>query len=409
LGFQDFKLKLSGNYPSHEYCVQYRETDFAFVSRLMEEEGIFYYFRHENGKHTLVLADDATAYYELDDSQVEFGDPNHTSGNQDQIKEWQHGYSYQPGKFAHTDYNFKTPAKILMATENTVVNFANNKAFEVYDYHGRHRDTERGRALARVRMEALEVSHNVAHGESTYRSFSPGGKFKFERHRTRAEVGQSYLLSYVETLASLGDSYITGVGEGEFEFKNRFRCISADTVYRPPSDTPKPVVEGPQTAVVVGPAGEEIYTDEHSRVKVQFHWDREGRKDEYSSCWIRVSQAHAGKGWGYIDIPRIGEAVIVDFLEGDPDAPIIIGRVYNANVMPPFPLDGKTTRRTKPAAEIRPRPIRVAATMKCPWMTRREKNRFAFMGSTTWTRSWRIMRHSKWALINRRRWATTRQ
>jgi type VI secretion system secreted protein VgrG len=345
LGFTDFQLKLTGSYPPHEYCVQYRETDLNFVSRLLGEEGIFYFFRHENGKHTLVLADSVNAYFELPDSDVEFPDPTHEYSGVNRVTKWQHSYSFRPGKYTHTDYNFKQPSTSLVKSEATRIKFANMKAFEVYDYHGRHEDGGRGQALAKVRLQELETRHDLATGHSVCGSFTPGGKFTFSYHRSQSEIGKTYVLTGVSLHARL-DNYVASDGNG-FVFENSFECIPAPTLFRPQRLARKPVVEGPQTAVIVGPPGEEIYVDEFSRVKVQFHWDREGKRDENSSCWMRVSQAHAGAGWGYVDIPRVGEEVIVDFIEGDPDKPIITGRVYNGEVMPPFPLEGGNNAKNK--------------------------------------------------------------
>ncbi len=344
LSFDHFKFALTGRYEPREYCVQYRETDFEFVSRLMEEEGIFYFFLHDADRHTLVMADQTSAYFKIDDGAVEFADPDRTGDLLDQITDWEHRYEFRPGRWAQTDFNFKKPALNLMSNEQTIVNFANNSGFEIYDYPGRFAKRGLGESLTRVRMEELEAGHDTVAGTSTYRSFSPGGKFVVRRHRTAAEVGRAYVLTTVRTSASVNDSYLAGSGAPEIRFENQFECIPDSTVFRPPRLSGKPIVEGPQTAVTVGPKGEEIYTDEFGRVKVQFHWDREGQLDENSSCWLRVSQVHAGAKWGGIDLPRIGEEVIVDFLEGDPDQPIISGRVYNGQNRPPFALPGGMTR-----------------------------------------------------------------
>lgn len=345
LGFEWFEMQLQGQYRPRKYCVQYRETDFAFVSRLMEEEGIYYYFRHENGKHTLVLADSTTAYFDLPDNQVELAPLGHTAGILDQLKTWERKVEFRTGAVTQTDYNFRRPKANLASSEQSLVNLGFNQLLEIYDYPGRYQKPGLGKDRTRVRMEAIEATQTLATGESTYRSFTPGGQFKITSHRTESEVGKQYVLLSVETRASVSGSYLTGGDEsGDFEFDNEFHCIPAETVFRPTAKTPKSIVEGPQTAVVVGPKGEEIYTDEHGRVKCQFHWDRLGRRNEKSSCWIRVSQVHAGKGWGSISIPRIGEEVLVSFLEGDPDRPIIKGRVYNAEKRPPFALPAGKTR-----------------------------------------------------------------
>lgn len=344
-GFQDFDVSgLQETYRPREYCVQYRETDFDFVSRLMEEEGIFYFFRHHNGKHVLCLADQNAAFQELADAEVEFTDPDRTGDLTDQITAWTHQYEFRPGRWAQTDYNFRQPHLNLMSQSQTAVSLPRSRAFEIYEYPGRFDQPDAGRSLARIRMEEQDVAYDTVSATGTYRSFAPGGRFRIKSHRAAAEVGKSYVLTTVRQTASINGSYITGTQSGEIRYENRFTCIPADVAFRPQRLVKKPVIQGPQTAVVVGPPGEQIYPDEFGRVKVQFPWDREGRRDENSSCWIRVSQVHAGRGWGTIDLPRIGEEVIVSFLDGDPDRPIIKGRVYNGKNRPPFALPGGMTR-----------------------------------------------------------------
>jgi type VI secretion system secreted protein VgrG len=198
-------------------------------------------------------------------------------------------------------------------------------------------DGEARRKETAIRMEETEVPHETVDGESFCRGFTAGGKFKLVKHRSPAEEGKLYAILGVDHSASLGGAYVTG-GNAATEYHNHFNCVPLDTRFRPARSTPKPVVHGVQTAVVTGPAGQEIHVDKYGRVKVQFHWDRYGKKDDKSSCWVRVSQAWTGKGWGHIANPHISEEVIVAFLEGDPDRPIIVGRVYNADHMPPYPL-----------------------------------------------------------------------
>src|SRR5262249_42031240 len=199
-----------------------------------------------------------------------------------------------------------------------------------------------GDALARIRLEEQTMPTFVLRGASDCRAFSTGYKFDLIDHY-RIDLNQSYILTEVRHTGSLGTNYESPsdtLGNGETIYNNTFECIPAKTVFRPHRVTPQPVVQGCQSAVVVGPSGEEIYTDKYGRVKVQFHWDREGKMNENSSCWIRVSSPWSGKSWGGLNVPRIGQEVIVDFLEGNPDQPIIIGRVYNAQQMPPFGLPG---------------------------------------------------------------------
>ncbi|MDA1016550.1 MAG: type VI secretion system tip protein TssI/VgrG [Planctomycetota bacterium] len=347
LNFRDFdRSGLNGSYRKREYCVQYNETDFAFVSRLMEEEGIFFFFKHENGRHILHLADHALAYYPLVDCDVEFVQPTRSGGNSDRcLDSWEHVYEFRPGRFAHKDFNFKTPDHGLLNGEDSAVSLVNNRAFEIYEFPGRFEDVDGGEAYGRLRIEEQEQDYDVVEGSGTYRSFSPGGTFRLQRHRIRAEESKSFVLKSVEIEASQRDNYKSGPSrDGDITFRTKFHCLPDYVAFRSPRITRKPIVEGPQTAVIVGPPGAEIFPDEFGRVKCQFHWDREGQFNEDSSCWIRVSQQHAGKGWGGIDLPRIDEEVIVDFLEGDPDRPIITGRVYNGENQPPFSLPAGMTR-----------------------------------------------------------------
>ncbi len=337
LGFTDFQIQCKGTHPTRDYCVQYRESDFNFVSRLMEEEGIFYFFKHEDGKHTMFIADHKGAYQDCKEKEVDYPRDFGSRAVEDYVTAWEHRWEFRTGKIAQTDYNFETPNTKLMTSEKTVVSLPGMDKYEEYDFPGGYGKKGDGDPLAKTRMEESEAGHDIVHGASFCKSFTPGGKFKIKQHRSSSEVGKSYVLTSVKHSAKETVAYETGSGvEGHYE--NQFTCIPDSVSFRPARITEEPFVQGPQTAVVVGPGGEEIYTDKYGRVKVQFFWDREGKKDENSSCWMRVSQVHAGKSFGGIDIPRIGEEVIVSFLEGDPDLPIITGRVYHAENMPPFGL-----------------------------------------------------------------------
>ena len=331
LKFHDFKLRLYGDFVPRDYCVQYRETDFNFVSRLMEEEGIFYYFKQEDGKHTLILANDPAAHDPCPNQKTARYD--FRGGNiiyEDVVTEWFHQEEFRPGAWAQTDYNFETPSTSLAVT------VSGKNPYEIYEYPGQHRMRPAGDKLAKIRLQEQTVAAAVIQGGGGCRYFSSGYQFTLQDHY-RADLNQAYVLTSVRHMATQGGSYQVGVGGGEeLTYRNSFECIPFSTPFRPPRVTPEPFVQGCQTAVVVGPGGEEIYTDKYGRVKVQFFWDREGKKNENSSCWIRVSHPWAGQGWGSVSIPRIGQEVIVDFLEGDPDQPIIVGRVYNAEQMPPF-------------------------------------------------------------------------
>ncbi len=337
LNFSDYKLQLYGSFVEREYCVQYRETDFNFVSRLMEEEGIFYFFEHENGKHTLVLANDPAAQKPCPNQpSVRYALTPGTWQEEDIILEWRQEQEVRPGKYSVTDYNFETPSSNLAASVK------GKDTYEIYDYPGEYRKRADGDSLARIRLQEQEMPRVVARGSSDCRAFTTGYLFDLKGHY-RNDVNQSYLLTAISHVATQGGDYTSAstAGSGDFSYSNSFECIPASTPFRPPRLTPAPFVQGCQTAVVVGPGGEEIFTDKYGRVKVQFYWDRVGKRNENSSCWMRVSYPWAGKGWGAIAIPRIGQEVIVDFLEGDPDQPIITGRVYNAGEMPPYGLPGE--------------------------------------------------------------------
>jgi len=345
-GFSDFKSSLTGSYDPQEYCVQYRESDFNFVSRLMEHVGIFYFFEHENGKHTLVLADSTSAYQPCPgQSSAQFDQAGGGRDADDVVTGWNMEQELRTGKYSVTDYNFETPSTSLLSSEPTVVEVDGNTNYEMYDYPGIHLTQSDGAAVAKLRMQEEEATHMVMSGSSTCRVFTSGYQFDLEDHY-RDDMNASYLLTEVQHVASEGGSYnMTGGGAGE-SYSNHFTCIPADVPFRPPRVTHKPFVQGPQPALVVGKAGEEIWVDNYGRVIVQFYWDRLGNNDENSSCWVRVSQPWAGGNWGAMWIPRIGQEVIVSFLEGDPDRPIITGRVYNAEEMPPYPLPDNQTVST---------------------------------------------------------------
>ncbi len=347
-GFTDFSNKLQGSYQPREYCVQYRETDFNFVSRLMEQSGIFYYFEHDNSKHSLVLADSPSVHQDCPGQSTfsfqETAGPGGLPEDKDVITSWRMEQEMRPGKYALTDFNFKTPSTSLLSNTDSVIAVGGNSKYEIFDYPGIYENKSDGDEVSKTRMEEEEASYAISSGGGACRPFLPGYRFTLEDHY-RPDMNATYILTELQHSASLGDSYTSDDLSG-VSYSNQFTCIPSTAKFRPARVTPHPFVQGPQTAIVVGPSGEEIYVDNYGRVKVQFHWDREGKRDEKSSCWIRVSSPWAGKNWGAISIPRIGQEVIVDFLEGDPDRPIITGRVYNAEQMPPYTLPDHQTRST---------------------------------------------------------------
>jgi len=332
-GYSDFEVHAQRTFKQREYTVQYRESDFQFISRLFEEEGIFYFFTHEQGKHTMIIGDAAAHYIDCEEDEANFYDGGHSG---DQLTQWVQEYNMIPGKWSQIDYNYLTPKTDISSSFDTVIEIPGVTKFEQYDFPGLYADRKEGDALTKIRIEEEEVGYNIINSAGSYRSFTAGGKFTLAHHEIEAERNQEYVITSI-THNMRENSYDTGE-TGAHDYSNSFLCIPSETAFRPLQKTPKPIVSGVQTAVVVGPSGEEIYTDEQGRIKIQFHWDRVGEKNENSSCWIRVSQVHAGKGFGAVDIPRIDEEVIVTFLEGDVDRPIVIGRVYNDDNKPPGDL-----------------------------------------------------------------------
>lgn len=351
-----FKNSLTGTYNPMEYCVQYRETDFNFVSRLMEQYGIYYFFEHADGQHTLVLADNASALQQCSVGGI--AKYNLASGGldgSDVVNQWSIGQELRSGKFTHTDYNFTTSQTSLLATESTIYSVGGNDSMEIFDFPGIYGKVSDGTDLAKTRMEEEEAIHKIARGSGGCRFFVSGCKFDLQEHPIDAMNG-SYLLTEVQHVASISSTYGETDNPEEDSYSNTFVCIPADIAFRPARLTPKPFVQGPQTAQVVGKSsdqdsaddqssggdGEEIWVDKWGRVLVQFPWDRA----KATSCWMRVSQDWAGAGWGMFNVPRVGQEVIVSFLEGDPDRPIITGRVYNDVQTVPYTLPDNGTRTT---------------------------------------------------------------
>ena len=344
-GFSDYENRLTEAYPTWEYCVQYRETDFNFVSRLMEQEGIYYFFVHENGKHTLILADAYSAHEAYPEySEVVYRPPSDSSPGRECITDWVMEKSVQPGAYALNDFNFETVNVSLLRVSNVSRSHA-EADHEIYDYPGEYEEGGEGERYSKMRVEELQARHEVLHAQASAKGMAQGHLFTMADH-PRDDQNREYLIVGVSLQMDAGKFEAGGGGESGGFFSCSCTAIDAQTPFRSERTTPKPLIQGPQTALVVGPSGEEIHTDEHGRVKVQFHWDREGQQDENSSCWIRVSQPWTGKGWGSLALPRIGQEVIVEFLEGDPDRPIITGRVYNAESTPPYELPAEKTKST---------------------------------------------------------------
>jgi type VI secretion system secreted protein VgrG len=351
MGFTDFQLNLSRTYTKWDYCVQYRESDFQFVSRLMEEEGIFYFFEHDESSHTLVMADSPNVYKTCPGQPSAIFQPEGGIGeHEDNVTSWVVEQELHSGKVTNRDHHFEMPDKTLEFSETTRFDVAQNNKLELYDYPGGYAEKfnkpgqrldkvePEGRVMVELQMEEQETPHLIHQASSECRAFMAGTKFELKNPPPGVAEGP-YVLTSIQHAATQDAGFVSS-SEAPFTYNNTFSCVTDETNYRPRRITPKPIIAGPQTAVVVGPAGEEIFTDKFGRVKVQFHWDRQGKKDADSSCWIRVAQTWAGKRWGASFWPRIGQEVVVGFLEGDPDQPIIVGSVYNADQMPPYLGDG---------------------------------------------------------------------
>ncbi len=341
-GFSNFEDQLTGQYTTWDYRVQYRETAFVFLSRLMEHEGIYYFFKHEQSKHTLVLCDGPSSHATISDYEtIPYYPPGPRTPRVEHLWNWELWQEVQSVKTSLTDYDFTRPAASL--SSQLKVNRSHSQAVgEIFDYPGGYQQVADGDAYVKIRLDEASTQYEQVSGQGNPRGIFAGGLFSLTGF-PRDDQNREYLILSVRS-SMHANFYETGIPDDSPAFESHLRAMSNSQTFRPARITPKATVQGPQTAVVVGPSDHEIYTDEYGRVKVQFFWDRLGANDENSSCWIRVGQSWAGKTWGMIFIPRIGQEVIVDFLEGDPDQPIITGSVYNADQMPPYPLAANMTQ-----------------------------------------------------------------
>lgn len=358
----DYEWNLNGSLPPRDYCVQYGESDLDFVQRLLEHEGIFYYFRFEEGTHRLVFCDSLESLKPApDDGTLLFREGKAgQAARGGAISRFSRVDRIVSGSHSLTDYDFKRPSADLMTrSENTQLHSDRAR----YSYPGYYIQHGRGDALAKIRNREDQAHAHVISALSTAAGPASGNSFTLQEFPRESE-NDSYAIERVEydirtnRYRSRGQGARTAEVDARFVSMQDSQSREADSAgfaalytlvpqsasYKPRRLTPRPVMKGPQTAVVVGPSGQEIYTDEYARVKVQFHWDRKGQRDEHTTCFIRVSSAWGGSNWGFIQIPRIGQEVIVDFLEGDPDQPIITGRFYNAEQMPPYGLPGNATQ-----------------------------------------------------------------
>ncbi len=364
----DFKDETQPNFPSRTYCVQYRETDWEFVYRLMVEEGIYFYFDYEKGKATLVMVDDVGKHKPIPGNKTVDFRRESAVGVKDEelITEWREYETLQSGKVTLDDYFFEKPSSDLVASVQLPKGEHPHKDYEIYDYHGRFEDVERGQTLARSWIEALAGMHRRSHGKTNIRRFACGYKFQLDKHHVTSFNNKEYVLISTTTQIQIEPDFgniekanETPLGEAlKLDERNPtlYRCIfdaqPASEPFRAPHECRRPVIPGLQTAKVVGPEGNEIYTEKYGRVKVRFFWDRAENNDEEASCWIRTAVPWSGKQWGMVWVPRIGQEVVVQFEEGDPDRPIIVGMMFNDETKHPYKLPdnmtqmGWTTRST---------------------------------------------------------------
>lgn len=367
LGFSDYVDKLNGSYDERTYCVQYRETDLAFLNRLMEEEGIYYYFDNSDGVPKLVLADGEGAHPSMPNTpSVPFYAGEQSNRDEEgYIFDWQEKEAQVPGKVTLRDYDFERPTADQTKVNIKEVGSHAYKDYELYNYPGHYRGSLPGDARARVRMQAETAIASTRRGGTSERNLTVGTHFKLTDGPRKNSNGTFLVLRAEHWLQAELDpddpqhSALREISKIEFypgnedTYRGLFEAMPFDIQFRAPLLTPWPEIPGLQTAVVTGPGGEEIHTDQYGRIKVKFHWDRAQNRDAHSSCWLRTVMPWTGKNWGMIAIPRIGQEVVVQFEEGDPDRPVCTGMLYNADTMPPYPLPanktmtGMTTRSTQ--------------------------------------------------------------
>ncbi len=345
----DHRFRSKGNAApkARDYCVQYRESDWGFICRLLEEEGYYFFFEHSADKHVLQMGNDYHLHPEIAAdpeglTSVRFHEPGTTTPAAEHIFSLYYEQNIRPGKVTLNDYNFEKPAVPFLKDKEAQT----NTDLELYDYPGRYEDSDLGKELCGIRVQEQQANRTQGEGKSDCTRFTAGYCFTLTDYYRQALCEQKYLLTAVVHEGTKHQDLESGTVSKRIRYSNSFRMIPREVPFRPPRLTRKPTVQGCQTAVVTGPSGQEVHTDKYGRVKVQFHWDREGKHDEKSSCWIRVGQVWAGQGWGAMFIPRIGQEVIVDFLEGDPDRPIIVGCVYHAQNPAPLDLPSEKTRST---------------------------------------------------------------
>ncbi|MGZ9708610.1 type VI secretion system Vgr family protein [Pseudomonas sp. GNP013] len=342
--FSRHEFRLTRPQKRYTYITQYRESDFNFVQRLLEEEGMFYYFEHTAETHTMIICDDSTTLVPLSEQpQIRFHTASVTE-TADSITQWSGNRQLQSGKIAVQTFDYRQPGNRLPVAMKSLNKQGDVDDFEIYDFPGQytHGTYDEGEALVRLRVEALELKGKSFQGASNCRAMKPGYTFELLQHYDHDQGSpddRQFLLMSVESEGH--NNYLNGHQASYF---NTFACVRKKIVFRPQLTTPRPTISGPQTAIIVGPVGEEIFTDELGRVKVQFHWDRKGEHNDKSSCWVRVAQTGASGGFGSIQIPRVGDEVVVVFLDGNPDRPLVMGSLYNSQNTPPWSLPANKTQ-----------------------------------------------------------------
>ncbi len=339
-----FEFRLTRPLKAHSYITQYRESDFNFVQRLLDSEGLFYYFEHTHEHHTLVVMDNSGLLDPLPaQPKIRFHSASVTE-TADAITHWGGSRELQSGRMAVQTFDYKQPRNLLPVTMNSINEQGDVEAFEIFDFPGAytHGTYGEGERLVRNRLEAMEARAKVFFGKSNCRAMCMGHTFELLQHYEH-DLGtlddRRFLLLAIQHRGA--NNYLNGTPA---HYGNDFTCIRSKVPFRPQPSTKRPLLHGPQTAIVVGPPGEEIFTDSLGRVKLQFHWDRNGQHDDHSSCWVRVAQAWASGGFGSIQIPRVGDEVVVSFLDGNPDRPLVTGSLYNSQNQPPWSLPQNKTQ-----------------------------------------------------------------
>ncbi|ALP43032.1 type VI secretion system tip protein VgrG [Aeromonas schubertii] len=339
-GITDYAFALKNEHAQREYCVQYRESDLAFVNRLAAEEGLFYFHEFEAGKHRIIFADDAAAVTQGPELFFNLGNRSLEQGPY--VRQFHYREAVRSAEVELKDYSFKTPAYALSHKKAGSELDHQRDSYQHFDYPGRFKEDPSGKAFVQHRLDALRNDAVSGSGKSNSAALLPGQFFSLSEH-SNASLNRDWQIVHISHIGEQPQALEEEGGSGPTVYHNEFGVVKGSTTWRPQIPH-KPMVDGPHIATVVGPEGEEIYCDEHGRVKLQFPWDRYGESNDQSSCWVRVSQDWAGGQYGMMAIPRIGHEVIVSFLEGDPDQPIITGRTYHATNRPPYPLPANKTR-----------------------------------------------------------------